>query len=157
MEQTKTDWNENCIYYGPIRFYRRRGKAPTLLTGRKSKFEQLSGEEQIQRELRREKNRLLSKKLKEKRENILNSLIEQIHELEKKHFYLLNNIEQLQLYKDNLSYKLEDCKQDSLSYLINQNQIPLFFEEYDHSSLDTDSLITNFTDDQLTIDQFLSP
>ena len=37
-------------------------KAPTLSTGRKSKFEELQGEELIRREYRREKNRLLSKK-----------------------------------------------------------------------------------------------
>lgn len=149
--------SNGCIQYGPIRFYRRRGKAPTLLTGRKSKFEELEGEELVQRELRREKNRLLSKKLKEKRENIFNQLLQQVKQLEQKHFSLLNHIQQLKLYKKNLSQKLEYRKeQDPLFNLINQNQFTLFFEQYDHSSFDTQSLISSLTDDQSLIDELLS-
>jgi len=148
---------DSCVYYGPIRFYRRRGKAPTLLTGRKSKFEKLDGEEKIRRDLRRQKNRLLSKKLKEKRENIFNELLQQMKELEQKQLYLLNSIQQLQLYKNNLYNKLENSKQDSLFNLINQNQFTLFFEQYDHSNFDTDSLISTLTDKQLSIDELLSP
>jgi hypothetical protein len=171
MKETKNDFNEkfyslncdenmsldSCVHYGPIRFYRRRGKAPTLLTGRKSKFEKLKGEEQIQRDLRRQKNRLLSKKLKEKRENIHNELLQQIKQLEQKYFYLLNYIQQLQLYKNNLSNKLEYSKQDPLFNLINQNQFTLFFEQYDDSIFDTNSLISTLTDEQSSIDELLSP
>lgn len=149
--------SNSCIQYGPIRFYRRRGTAPTLSTGRKSKFEQLTGEDLIQRELRREKNRLLSKKLKEKRENILSDLLQQVKQLEQKQYSLLNDIQQLKLYRKNLTQKLEYCKeQDPLFYLINQNQFTLFFEQYDDSSVDTQSLISSLTDEQSLIDELLS-
>jgi hypothetical protein len=134
--------SSNYVSYGPIRFFSRKGKAPTLLTGRKSRFEELHGEELIQREYRREKNRLLSKKLKEKREMIENELLQQISQLENEHEHLLNRIEQLKLHKDYLCRKLEDVKQDPVFNLIYETQFTLFFEQYDHSSFDTMSLIS---------------
>jgi hypothetical protein len=137
--------SSNYISYGPIRFFSRKGKAPTLSTGRKSRFEELHGEELIQREYRREKNRLLSKKLKEKREMIENDLTQQINQLEREHEYLLYRIEQLKLRRDYLCHRLEDVKQDPVFNLIYQTQYTLFFEEYDHSSLDTMSLISTLT------------
>jgi hypothetical protein len=148
--------SNSCIYYGPIRFYRRRRKAPTLLTGRKSKFEELQGEEKIQRELRREKNRLLSRRLKETRENILDELLQQVKQLEQRESYLLNYIEQLKLHKKDLFNKLDNSKQDPLFNLINQNQFTLFFEQYDYSSFDTDSIISSLTDEQPSLDYLLS-
>jgi hypothetical protein len=137
----------NCIYYGPICFYRRRGKAPTLLTGRKSKFEQINKEEIFQRNVRREKKRLLSRKLKEKREKIENELIQQIKQLEGKEFDLENLIKQRQVYKKQLIYQLEHSNQDSLLDLINNKEIPLFFQQFDHSFLDIDFSINTLTDE----------
>jgi hypothetical protein len=59
LDYEKDLLSTNCIYYCPIRFYRRRGKAPTLLTGRRSRFEQVNEEEQFTRDLKRQKNRFL--------------------------------------------------------------------------------------------------
>ncbi len=138
--------SNNYTSYGPIRFFSRKRKAPTLLTGRKSRFEELHGEELIQREYRREKNRLLSKKLKEKRENIQNELIEQINQLEKEHEQLFNRIEQLKSYKNDLYRKLEAIQQDPVFNLIYHTETTLFFEEYDHSSFDMMTLISTLTE-----------
>jgi predicted nuclease with TOPRIM domain len=146
----------NCITYGPIRFYGRKSKAPTLSTGRKSKFEELQGEEFYRRELRREKNRLLSKNLKAKRDNILHNLLEEINQLEEQNSSLLDHIEQLHLYKKDLSNKLDNLNRDPLLNLINQNDIPLFFEEYDHEDFDTNSLMSIFSDQQSSLDDLLS-
>jgi hypothetical protein len=148
--------SNNFIAYGPIRYFSRKGKAPTLSTGRKSKFQELHGDELIQRELRREKNRLLSKKLKEKRETILNKLLQQVDELEGKHSHLLSHIEQLQLYKNDLSYELETINQDPLLNLINQNEVRLFFEQYDYQDFDTNSLISMLSTEESSIDDLFS-
>jgi len=147
--------SSNYISYGPIRYFRRKRKAPTLSTGRKSRFEELHGEELIQREYRREKNRLLSKKLKEKREMILNELLEQVNELEEKHSHLLYYIEHLESYKNDLSHELENINQDPLSNLINQSEIRLFFEQYDHQDFDTNSLISILSSEESTLDDLL--
>ncbi len=146
----------NFTSYGPIRFFSRKRKAPTLLTGRKSRFEELHGEALIQREYRREQKRLLSKRLKEKREMILNELVQQLNELEEKQSHLLNHVEQLKLYRDDLSRKLENINQDPLYNLINQDGIPLFFEQYDDQDFDTNSLIGTLSNEESTLDDFLS-
>jgi hypothetical protein len=123
----------NCIHYGPIRYYRRRGKAPTLLTGRRSKYEQVTGEEHIKRDLRRQRNRFLSKQLKQKRETIERELIQQVKQLQQHQFYLKSEINQLISYKKYLLDKREESESDPLINLITKNDIPLFFQEYHHS------------------------
>ena len=156
MEMNENLSSNNCITYGPIRFYARRKKAPTLLTGRKSRNEPLDGEDSVQRELRKEKNRLLSKRLKEKRENILNELLKQVKELEDKNCQLLNYTDQLNLYKNNLTNQLDQIKFNSLTNSIDENQINLFLQENLQDILDIDSLITDLTDEDLSLDSFLS-
>ncbi|CAF1123884.1 unnamed protein product [Adineta steineri] len=147
--------SNNCIYYGPIRFYGRRRKAPTLSTGRRSKFEEVNEEEEIRRNKRREKNRLLSKRLKEKREKILNELIQQINQLEEKQFYLQNTVEQLHSHRNQLINKLSNANKDPLLNLIYQNDVPLFFQQVDDLQFDTDSLIITFTDEHSSLDEFI--
>ena len=95
MQMNKEDemfYSDNCVKYGPIKYFARRSKAPTLSTGRKSKYEDLTGEEFLQRELQREKKRILSKKLKEKREKIYNDLLEELGQLEQTNCQLTNSI-----------------------------------------------------------------
>ena len=134
--------SSNCVCYGPIRYFARKGKAPTLITGRKSKFEQLDGEEEMKRELRRQKNRLLSQQLKEKREKIFSDLLTRIDQLEREQSHLCDYIQQLQEHRDDLLQEMEDIQQDPLANLIQQNEMALFFEEHDHQDFDTDLLIS---------------
>ena len=138
--------SSNYINYGPIRFFGRKGKAPTLSTGRKSKFEQLHGEALAEREHRRERNRLLSKRLKEKRESIEKDLIEKINQLEGEHEQLLNRIEHLQYHQNYLYHKLDEVQHDPVFTLIHRREVTLFFEEYDYSSVDTTTLIATLTE-----------
>lgn len=108
-EQTST----NYVYYGPIRCYFRRKQAPTLSTGRRSKFELVSDEERLKRDVRRQRNRLLAKKLKEKREKILMDLLEQVKQLEEKEFIMENLINQLQSKKNNLILQLNHFNEET--------------------------------------------
>ena len=130
----------NCVRYGPIQVFRRKGNAPTLLTGRKSKFEELQGEELAQRERRREKNRLSSRRLKEKRDNIQNELIGEINELENEHSHLLHHVEELHYHRSNLANQVEQLKDDPLMNLIEDDDITLFFEEHNDQLFDDNSL-----------------
>jgi len=110
MQMNKEDemfYSDNCVKYGPIKYFARRSKAPTLSTGRKSKYEDLTGEEFLQRELQREKKRILSKKLKEKREKIYNDLLEELGQLEQTNCQLTNSIEQLYSYKTDLLNRIQ--------------------------------------------------
>ncbi|CAF0903432.1 unnamed protein product [Adineta ricciae] len=131
---------KNYVYYGPIRCYFRRKHAPTLSTGRRSKFEQVSDEERLKRDIRRERNRLLAKKLKEKREKILTDLLEQVKQLEENEFLMQNLINELQSQKNNLILQLDNFNQES------------FDEQFDDLfDLPFDLL----TDDTTSIDSFL--
>jgi uncharacterized protein (DUF342 family) len=72
-------------------------------------------EENIPREFRRQKNRLLSKRLKEKREKI--------EKVEEEEINLQNEIKYLKLYKNHLTESLDE---DPLINLINNKNISLF-------------------------------
>ena len=134
--------SDNCVCYGPIRYFARKTKAPTLSTGRKSKFEPLDGEEETKRELRRQKNRLLSQQLKEKREKIVVDLLTSINQLEQEQNQLFNYIKQLKGHRDDLVHAIEDMQQDPLTNLLNHKDLLLFFEQYDHQDCDTDILLS---------------
>lgn len=134
--------SSNCVCFGPIRYFARKGKAPTLSTGRKSKFEQLDGEDEMRRELRRQKNRVLSQQLKEKREKIFSDLLTRIDQLEREQSHLCTHIQQLQEHRDDLLQEMQCIQQDPLTNLIYQNQMTLFFEQHDHQDFDTELLIS---------------
>jgi len=90
------------IAYGPINVRIRRFVAPTLETGRRSKFMKLEGDAAIKRELRRKRNRDAARKLKEKRFIIEEQLQKDIRELESKEKELLSRISNLESYKEQL-------------------------------------------------------
>lgn len=129
-------YSDNCINYGPIKYFQRRSKAPTLSTGRKSRFEQLTGQEFLQRELRREKNRILSKKLKEKRDKIYKDLLQEFVQLEQTNSHLNDSIQQLYSYKINL---------------LNQIQLQNQFVHNDQSQ-NNQQIFDDFFDQQMSID-----
>ena len=60
----------NEKHYGPIVVRPRKNPAPTLASGRKSKYAQLTAEEEYRREIRRRRNRLAAEKCKFKRNEI---------------------------------------------------------------------------------------
>ncbi len=76
------------IRYGPITVNPRKQPSKTLFTGRRSKYEVLSGDEEEKRRDRRERNRVAATKCREKRENVLTNL-------EKQHTEELNNNQRL--------------------------------------------------------------
>ncbi|CAF2980432.1 unnamed protein product [Rotaria sp. Silwood2] len=90
------------LKYGPIKVTVRPSAAPTLATGRRSKFVKLEGDAAIKRELRRKRNREAAKKLKAKREFIERQLEKEISELECKEQDLLLTVKNLELYKEQL-------------------------------------------------------
>jgi hypothetical protein len=148
--------DNSCIYYGPIRYHRRRGKAPTLLTGRRTKSEPIDGINEVEytkRELDRQKKRYSSRLLKQKRDNIEKELNEQVKQVQQDHIRLQSQIKQLISYKQYLLNKLEEIKQDPLINLINEDHIPLFFQENNHSSI---SFKNTSTHELSSIEDFIS-
>ncbi|CAF3421625.1 unnamed protein product [Rotaria socialis] len=75
---------EGRVRYGPITVNPRKQPSKTLFTGRRSKYELLSGDEDDKRRDRRERNRVAAMKCREKREHVLNNL-------ESEHLNELNN------------------------------------------------------------------
>ena len=60
--------------YGPITVNPRKEPSKTLYTGRRSKYEVLSGDDEETRRDRRERNRVAATKCREKRETVLQQL-----------------------------------------------------------------------------------
>jgi hypothetical protein len=81
---------------------KRRQSAPTLETGRRSKFLQLDGIEAVRREARRTRNREAARKLKIKRSQVEEQLKKEIDDLESKEQALLLSIKNLDSYKTEL-------------------------------------------------------
>lgn len=100
----------SIIKYGPIIVRKRHTAAPTLATGRRSKYAIMEGEAAFRREVRRMKNREAAKNLKRARESVENQLKTQLNNLESKERELLVEIERLQEYKNNLETRWEQSK-----------------------------------------------
>jgi hypothetical protein len=98
----------SVVTYGPIRIKKRHTTAPTLATGRRSKYVLVNGEDAVKGELRRRKNREAARNLKKYRDNIEHELSAAINELESKERDLLSQIDNLRLYKQQLE---EQCQQ----------------------------------------------
>jgi hypothetical protein len=122
----------NFLEYGPLRIRVCRKTAPTLATGRRSKYILLSGDEAIKREMRREKNRVAARKLKEKRSLIEQDLFDKVKQLEDEQSNLENNLTELQSQKQNLETKvINSVPIDPIGDLLftTNDNIPLFFDE----------------------------
>lgn len=96
------------VAYGPIQVVVRQTKAPTLATGRRSKFVPLEGDEARKREIRRKRNRDAAKKLKEKRALVEQQLLADIKELECKEQELLWKITRLESHKQQLELQCQN-------------------------------------------------
>jgi len=114
------------IRYGPITVNPRKEPSKTLFTGRRSKNEVLSPDEEERRRDRRERNRVAATKCREKREIVLHALDEQCQEEESKQEELNQLIKELEKRKHDLEIELNQHSDECFAFpnLINQYQTP---------------------------------
>ncbi|CAF0927420.1 unnamed protein product [Rotaria sordida] len=106
-EHSRTSCDDNeTISFGPIRVKPRKRPAPTLATGRRSKYEILTAEEEQKRNVRRARNRAAAERVRISRLNIEQQLLDQINELEKQETKLSQNVQTLQHQKLHLETRL---------------------------------------------------
>ncbi|CAF2844982.1 unnamed protein product [Rotaria sp. Silwood2] len=106
-ENSRTSFDDNeTISFGPIKVKPRKRPAPTLATGRRSKYEKLSPAEQQKRDVRRARNRAAAERVRVSRLNIEQQLLEQINGLEQQEEKLLQNVQALQHQKLHLETRL---------------------------------------------------
>ena len=108
-------------HYGPIVVKPRKNPAPTLASGRKSKYAQLNSEEAIRREVRRTRNRQAAEKCKLKRNEIEDKLQGDLAKLESERKRLSHDNEMLSAKKARLQKLFDD--HTKACTLIIQNQI----------------------------------
>lgn len=94
------------LRYGPITVNPRKEPSKTLFTGRRSKNEVLSPDEEERRRDRRERNRVAATKCREKRETVLQQLENEYRNEEAKQTELNQLIEDLQSRKNELEIEL---------------------------------------------------
>lgn len=95
------------VKYGPITVNPRKKPSKTIFTGRRSKNEILYGEEEEKRRTRRERNRIAATKCREKRENVLAALEQEIRDKEIHYEELTRHVEQLHQRKQHLESLLQ--------------------------------------------------
>ncbi|CAF4441384.1 unnamed protein product, partial [Adineta steineri] len=88
--------------YGPVTVNPRKLPSKTLYTGRRSKYEVLSTDEEEKRRDRRERNRVAATKCREKRENVLSYLEIEYNKELKNHENLLKMVDALGQQKQHL-------------------------------------------------------
>ncbi|CAF0729701.1 unnamed protein product [Rotaria sordida] len=115
------------VDYGPIRVRHRQSKSQTLSTGRRSREQQLYGEDAIKRELRREKNRLAARHLKRTRDQIESDLLQTIKELEHEQHCLEDQHKKLEERKAQLTRAVYNAKQTPFIPLVTDMNIPILF------------------------------
>jgi len=128
---TPHDDNHDIIEFGPIKVKPRKKPAPTLATGRRSKYEVLSPEEEHKRDIRRARNRAAADRVRLNRLNIEQQLQDQIEALEVQQQKLLTKVQMLQYKKLNLETRLltreKICPTPTMTGLNPQNGlIPVF-------------------------------
>jgi len=113
------DIYEKC--YGPIVVRPRKNPAPTLASGRKSKYTILNADEERKREIRRLRNRQAAEKCKQKRSEIEEQLESKMKHLEKEKLELTTVQVQLNEKKSQLETMLkkhiEECKNQQKSQI----------------------------------------
>jgi hypothetical protein len=102
---TSNDDND-IIEFGPIKVKPRKKPAPTLATGRRSKYEMLSPEEEHKRDVRRARNRAAAERVRINRLNVEQELQGQINVLEDHEHKLRTHVQMLQNQKVQLEARL---------------------------------------------------
>lgn len=103
---TSHDDHHDIVEFGPLKVKQRKKPAPTLATGRRSKYEALSPEEEYKRNVRRERNRAAAERVRVSRLNIEQQLQDQIDTLETEEEQLLTNVQTLQYRKLQLETRI---------------------------------------------------
>jgi len=107
VDTSPTSCDDNdIIEFGPIKVKPRRKPAPTLATGRRSKYEALTPEEEHKREMRRARNRAAAERVRISRLNVEQDLQGQIDALEYQEQKLHMNIQMLENHKLQLQSRL---------------------------------------------------
>lgn len=99
QEPMNTSINRKELRYGPLVVRPRKNPAPTLSSGRKSKYIELTPEEESKRHVRRQRNRVAAEKCKLKRLQIEENLENTVRKLEDDSSNLLKNLNNLKNQK----------------------------------------------------------
>ncbi|CAF0986522.1 unnamed protein product [Adineta ricciae] len=106
-ENSRTSFDDNdIIAFGPIKVKPRKKPAPTLATGRRSKYEVLSPEEEQKRNIRRARNRAAAERVRVSRLSVEQQLLNEISELESQEAKLSQDVQSLQHQKLHLETRL---------------------------------------------------
>ncbi len=106
-DNSRTSYDDNeTIAFGPIKVKPRKKPAPTLATGRRSKYEILNADEEQKRNVRRARNRAAAERVRVSRLNIEQQLLDQIDALETQQEKLSNDVQKLQHQKLHLETRL---------------------------------------------------
>jgi hypothetical protein len=128
------DDSHNIIEFGPIKVKPRKKPALTLATGRRSKYEVLSPEEEQKRDVRRARNRAAAERVRLSRLNVEQQLQGQIDKLEVQEQKLSNKVQMLQYKKLNLETRLltreKICPTPTMAGLNPQNDLIPTFTTY---------------------------
>lgn len=103
---TSHDDYHEIVEFGPLKIKQRKKPAPTLATGRRSKYETLSPEEEHKRNIRRERNRAAAERVRLSRLSIEQQLQGQIDTLQDEEERLLNNVQELRYRKLQLETRI---------------------------------------------------
>jgi len=159
-ESSRASCDDNdTIEFGPIKVKPRKKPAPTLATGRRSKYEILPADEEQKRNVRRARNRAAAERVRISRLNIEQRLLEQIEQLEQQESALMNDVEFLQHQKLHLETRIftheQMCSNVHLptineANLIPIENLPLLFQQTDKlAEIDFDSLFTDLNTEQM--------
>ena len=96
----------DILEFGPIKVKPRKKPAPTLATGRRSKYEILCPEEEQRRDVRRARNRAAAERVRVNRLGVEQELLSQIDALQVEENALQNHVTTLQYHKLHLEARL---------------------------------------------------
>lgn len=117
--------DNDIIEFGPIKVKPRKKPAPTLATGRRSKYEVLSPDEHRKRDARRARNRAAAERVRLSRLNVEQQLQAQIDALKTEEEKLSFHIQMLQDHKLRLETRIFTHKQicPAMSFYNHQDDI----------------------------------
>ena len=143
-EASVTSYDDNEVKeFGPIQVKSRKKPAPTLATGRRSKYEVLNPEAEQKREVRRARNRAAAERVRLSRLGIEQDLQDQLRILERHEQELLSLIQRLQQQKIDLQTRIQ-AQQTMSSTMV--DRYPSNASSVDYSSIfPTDNVSTSAT------------
>lgn len=147
----------NVVAFGPIKVKHRKKPAPTLATGRRSRYELLSPEEEEKREIRRARNRAAAERVRLNRLGIQEDLQFQIDSLEQEEQNLRSQVQTLNSQKVDLEIRIQThqavCPTSSFLQPVSSNFTTSFTHE-DFLSSATTQQVDKIGDLHLDDDSF---